>query len=178
MLGLILISSKNKSKFEAGGFFKIHPLFIFVKFSRVIYKLKKKEYNKNSQEVCDMNLMNVSAIRNQQKQALIRKNYREIYTHELAHKNAGGSLAGAIVIERNSEGIPVSGHVSIKMPSLNKQNPDETINQADTVIKSAMAPSDPSGQDYRVASQARAIKSKAQGLQHSDGNKKGLDYYA
>lgn len=122
--------------------------------------------------------MNISAIRNQQKQALIRKNYREIYAHELAHKNAGGSLAGAIVIERNSEGIPVGGHVSIKMPSLNRENPDETINQADIVIKSAMAPSDPSGQDYKVAMQARAVKSKAQGLKNSNVNKKRLDYYA
>lgn len=115
-----------------------------------------------------MNPMAISAIRNQQKQALIRKNYSEIYAHELAHKNAGGSLAGPIVIEKNSDGIPIGGHVSIKMPSLNKKNPKETIEQAETVIKSAMAPSDPSGQDYKVAAQARRIKTQAQ----------RLDYYA
>ena len=55
---------------------------------------------------------------NQYKQALIQKNYNEIYAHELAHQRAGGSLAGGIVIERNAEGIPVSGHVPIKMPVL------------------------------------------------------------
>lgn len=98
------------------------------------------------------------------KQALIKKNYNEIYAHELAHKTAGGHLAGAIVIERNAEGIPFAGHVAIKMPSLNPNNPQQTINDANTVIRSAMAPADPSGQDYKVAAQARNIKSEAQNM--------------
>lgn len=96
------------------------------------------------------------------KEALIKKNYNDIYAHELAHKAAGGHLAGAIVIERNSDGIPVGGHVAIKMPSLNPNNPKQTIQDADTVIRSAMAPSDPSGQDYKVAAQAQTIKDQAQ----------------
>ena len=121
-----------------------------------------------------MNFMSIPALRNNQKQDLIRRNYREIYNHELAHKNAAGSLAGPIVIEKNSEGIPVGGHVSIQMPTLNKDNPKETIEHADTVIKAAMAPSDPSSQDYKVASEARLIKTQAEGLEH----KKRLNYYA
>ena len=107
------------------------------------------------------------------KQALIKKNYDEIYSHELAHKMAGGHLAGAIVIERNGEGIPFAGHVAIKMPSLNPNNPKQTINDADTVIRAAMAPSDPSSQDYKVAAQANQIKSQAQNLQN-----KRLNYLA
>lgn len=112
--------------------------------------------------------------REAQKRALIERNYNHIYNHELAHKTAGGALAGDIVIERNSEGIPVAGHVSIKMPVLNRNNPQQTINDADTVIRSAMAPSDPSDQDYRVAAQARSIKAQAQ---QALSNKK-LDLYA
>ncbi len=113
----------------------------------------------------------------QQKNALIKKNYDEIYAHELAHKAAGGSLAGSIVIERNSDGIPFAGHVDIKMPSLNPNNPDKTINDANTVIRSAMAPSDPSDQDYRVAAQAQSIKMQAQAVKDKNvGNK--LDYNA
>lgn len=113
----------------------------------------------------------------QQKKALIKKNYDEIYAHELAHKAAGGSLAGSIVIERNSDGIPFAGHVDIKMPSLNPNNPDKTINDANTVIRSAMAPSDPSDQDYRVATQAQSIKMQAQAVKDKNvGNK--LDYNA
>ncbi len=107
---------------------------------------------------------------NQQKQALIDKNYSEIYSHELAHKTAGGNLAGPIVIERNADGIPVGGHVAIKMPALDKNNPQKTINDAETVIRSAMAPSDPSSQDYKVANQARMIKQQAVNFKNNNPN--------
>ena len=112
-----------------------------------------------------------------QKDALIKKNYDEIYAHELAHKSAGGALAGSIVIERNADGIPFAGHVDIKMPSLNPNNPQKTINDANTVIRSAMAPFAPSDQDYRVAAQAQSIKMQAQAIKDKNvGNK--LDYNA
>ncbi len=112
-----------------------------------------------------------------QKDALIKKNYSEIYAHELAHKSAGGALAGSIVVERNADGIPFAGHVDIKMPSLNPNDPQKTINDANTVIRSAMAPSDPSDQDYRVAAQAQSIKMQAQAIKAKNvGNK--LDFNA
>lgn len=114
-----------------------------------------------------MDSMLVSNFRKLEQQA-IRQRYREIYSHEMAHKTAAGSLAGPIVIEKDSKGIPVGGHVSIKMPVLDKNNPEKTIEQANTVIKAAMAPSDPSGQDYKVAAQAEGIKAQA----------KRLDFYA
>ncbi|MBD5402379.1 hypothetical protein HDR58_06215 [bacterium] len=95
------------------------------------------------------------------KQDLIRQNYNEIYAHEMAHKSAGGIFAGAISIERNADGIPVSGHVPIQMPTLNKNNPQQTIDHANTVIRAALAPSDPSTQDYKVANQASQIKMQA-----------------
>ena len=113
-----------------------------------------------------MKLMSIPAFKGLQKQALIRNNYNEIYAHELAHKRAAGSLAGPIVIEKNSEGIPIGGHVSIQMPTLNRANPEETIKQADIVIKSAKAPADPSSQDFKVAHQAEAIKAKAEELKN------------
>ena len=106
------------------------------------------------------------------KDALIKKNYDEIYSHELAHKTAGGTFAGPIVIERDSQGIPVGGHVSIKMPSLNPENPQKTIDDANVVIRSAMAPNDPSSQDYNVKNQAENIKMQAQALKDKGvGNK-------
>lgn len=110
------------------------------------------------------NFFNPLEQRKNQKNALIKKNYDEIYAHEMAHKRAGGALAGQIVIEKNEEGIPIGGHVDIKMPSLDPQNPEKTINDANTVINSAMAPSNPSKQDYKVASQAQNIKMRAQAL--------------
>lgn len=109
------------------------------------------------------------------KQEIINRNYNHIYAHEMAHKSAGGVFAGAISIERNADGIPVSGHVPIKMPVLNKKNPQQTIDHANTVIRAALAPFDPSGQDYKVANQANQIKMKAQALKSkSQGNKLDL----
>ncbi len=99
---------------------------------------------------------------NQARQDMISRRYNEIYAHELAHQRAGGGLAGGIVIERDANGIPIGGHVPIKMPALDRKNPDKTIQDANTVIRSAMAPSDPSDQDFRVAGQARAIKAEAE----------------
>ena len=106
------------------------------------------------------------------KQEVINRNYNHIYAHEMAHKMAGGSFAGAISIERNSQGIPVSGHVPIQMPSLNKKNPQATIDHANTVIRAAMAPSDPSSQDYKVAQQAQNIKMQAVAFKQKHQGKK------
>lgn len=109
------------------------------------------------------------------KQDLINRNYNHIYAHEMAHKAAGGQFAGAISIERNAAGIPVSGHVPIQMPSLDKKNPQKTIDHANTVIRAALAPSDPSGQDYKVAGQAQQIKMQAQAIKNKNqGNKLDL----
>ena len=108
---------------------------------------------------------------------MIKKNYDEIYAHELAHKRAGGALAGSIVIEKNADGIPVGGHVDIKMPALDKNNPQKTIDDANTVISSAMAPFDPSAQDFRVKAQAENIKMQAQAIKDKNVGQK-LDYNA
>jgi hypothetical protein len=111
------------------------------------------------------------------KQELIDRNYNHIYSHEMAHKTAGGSFAGNISIERNAEGIPVSGHVPIKMPVLDKNNPQKTIDHANIVIRAALAPADPSSQDYRVANQAEQIKMQAIAFKASHQGKK-LDIQA
>ncbi len=106
------------------------------------------------------------------KQELINRNYNHIYNHEMAHKLAGGQFAGAISIERDENGIPVSGHVPITMPVLDKNNPQKTIDHANTVIRAALAPSDPSGQDYKVAASAEKIKMNAQAVKDKkSGNK-------
>ena len=56
-------------------------------------------------------------------------------------------------------------------------NIQKTIDVANTVIKSAMAPFDPSEQDYKVASKAKSVKMQAQAIKDKNtGNK--LDYKA
>lgn len=106
------------------------------------------------------------------KQTIINRNYNRIYNHELAHKLAGGQYAGEISIEKDSNGIPVSGHVPIKMPILDRKNPQSTINHANIVINAALAPSDPSPQDYKVADAAQQVKTKAIEIKNKNtGNK-------
>ena len=109
----------------------------------------------------------------QEIERLKKENYSRIYSHEAAHKAAAGSLGGPIVIEYNPQGIPVSGHVSIRIPSLNKTNPDETISQAKQVKRAALAPgSDLSEADLNVAHSADVLLSEAQSLK-KDSAKKG-----
>lgn len=105
---------------------------------------------------------NLKQVQGQARQDMINQRYNEIYSHELAHQRAGGHLAGGIIIEKDANGIPIGGHVPIKMPTFQKSNPDKTIQDANTVIRSAMAPADPSDQDFKVANQARMIKSQAE----------------
>ena len=99
----------------------------------------------------------------QEIEKLKKENYSRIYAHETAHKAAAGSLGGPIVIEYNSQGIPVGGHVSIKIPSLNKKDPDQTISQAKQVTRAALAPgSDLSDADLNVARQGEELLAQAQ----------------
>ena len=117
-----------------------------------------------------MNFGISNSFNQQQKNAYVQQKYNEIYEHEKAHKRAAGSFGGSIVIEKDANGIPTGGHVDILMPTLNKEKPDETIKHADTVIKAAMAPGDPSNQDYKVAAEARAIKAEAESYQNKNGS--------
>ena len=120
-----------------------------------------------------MDAITISMFKGMEKQVQMAR-YNEIYKHELAHKNAGGALAGNIVIEKDSSGMPIGGHVPIKMPKLNPKNPQETIEQAKTVKRAALAPADPSSQDYKVAAEADLIKAHAENI----SAQKHLDYYA
>ncbi len=120
------------------------------------------------------NASSFGSMRNELLKKYKEEQYQDIFEHEKAHKDAAGDLGGPIVIENNAQGIPVAGHVDIKMPVLNKENPDETIKHAETVIDSAMAPDDPSAQDYRVANEAKSIKSQAE----NEKNKSGKDDFS
>lgn len=106
--------------------------------------------------------------------------YNKVYSHELKHQQAGGSQAGSIVIDYDGNGVATSGHVSIQVPSaINKANPEQTKQKAETAYNAAMAPGDPSSADLSIASMAQSIMSKAMNMSsqkqmnpESDKNKK------
>ena len=101
-----------------------------------------------------------------------QKRESEVYNHESLHKAAGGSQAGPIVIDRDSNGVATSGHVNISMPTaVNPAKPDETKQQAETAYNSATAVGgDMSDADKSVAGNAQSILSQAQSFISQNGS--------
>ncbi len=87
-----------------------------------------------------------------------------VRAHEAAHLAAGGGVAkggASFGYEKGPDGkmYAVSGEVPIDMSEGN--SPDETISKMQQVRAAAMAPADPSPQDYKVASTATILEMKA-----------------
>lgn len=135
-------------------------------------KEDKKTQNVNGKEL-DENEMR--AVRE------LEKTDREVKAHEAAHQAAGGGLAGGASFTYtkgpDNKMYAVAGEVPIKMQ--NSSNPNEKISNSRQVAAAALAPSNPSPQDYKVAAnaikmemQARAelMKMKAQEQQNGEKN--------
>jgi hypothetical protein len=88
----------------------------------------------------------------------------EVRAHEAAHKAAGGGLAGSASFsyQRGPDGkmYAIGGEVPISFQE--GSTPQETIANARQVVAAAMAPANPSPQDYSVASSARMMELRAQ----------------
>ncbi len=88
----------------------------------------------------------------------------EVRAHEAAHQAAGGGLAGgaSFTYERGPDGrmYAIGGEVPIAFRE--GSTPQETIANARQVKAAAMAPANPSPQDYSVASSATTMELKAQ----------------
>ncbi len=86
-----------------------------------------------------------------------------VKAHEAAHKAAGGSLAGAAhytyVTGPDGKKYAVAGEVPIAIKKGN--TPEETIANMEIVKAAALAPSDPSPQDLKVAATAEMIENQA-----------------
>lgn len=89
---------------------------------------------------------------------------REVRQHEMAHKAAGAGITGAVAYsyERGPDGrmYAVGGEVSIDTSAV-PGDPEATLEKAEKIIRAALAPAEPSAQDYRVAAQARAMAAEA-----------------
>lgn len=100
----------------------------------------------------------------QQEVERLKERDREVRAHEQAHARAGGQYAGApsYEYERGPDGhlYAVSGEVQIDAAPI-ANDPAATIVKMDIVIRAALAPQEPSAQDSRVASEARATKADA-----------------
>jgi len=83
---------------------------------------------------------------------------REVRSHEQAHKTVGGQYTGPISYETvqgpDGKQYAVSGEVPIDASPV-PNNPEATVRKLQIVIRAALAPADPSPQDYAVARQAQ-----------------------
>ncbi|MBV1787007.1 hypothetical protein KQ940_02960 [Marinobacterium sp. D7] len=90
---------------------------------------------------------------------------REVRAHERAHQSAAGGLAGgaSFTYQRGPDGkqYAIGGEVSIAAPTASG-DPEADLEKAQIVLRAALAPADPSGQDLKVAAAARALASEAQ----------------
>ena len=88
----------------------------------------------------------------------------EVKAHEAAHQAAGGGLAGgaSFSYQQGPDGkmYAIGGEVPISIKG--GSTPQEQMANARQVQAAAMAPANPSGQDYAVASSARVMEMKAQ----------------
>lgn len=88
----------------------------------------------------------------------------EVRAHEAAHQAAGGGITGAAsyTYQQGPDGkmYAIGGEVSISIST--GSTPQETITNARKIAAAAMAPGNPSPQDYSVAASARVMEMKAQ----------------
>ncbi|MBP2312294.1 putative metalloprotease CJM1_0395 family protein [Azospirillum soli] len=100
----------------------------------------------------------------QQRTQELQRTDTSVRQHEAAHQAAGGPHAGAasFTYTRGPDGknYAVAGEVPVDTSP--EREPEATIRKMETVKAAALAPSDPSAQDLRVAQQADAQKAQAQ----------------
>ncbi len=95
----------------------------------------------------------------------LKKTDQEVRSHEQAHKTVGGPYAGAIQLETvtgpDGREYAVAGEVPIDASPI-PNNPEATIRKLDIVIRAALAPAQPSPQDFSVARAAQQARIQAQ----------------
>ncbi len=94
----------------------------------------------------------------------LKQNEEKVKAHEAAHKAAGGNLASSASYSYtkgpDGRSYITGGEVQIDMSD--GKTPEETVSRMQQVIRAAMAPSDPSGQDRSVAAAAASRMAQAQ----------------
>jgi hypothetical protein len=95
--------------------------------------------------------------------AEMERTEREVIAHETAHKAAAGRFGGPIsyTYETGPDGkrYITGGSVPINTPATS--DPEEALRNANQVMKAALAPAGPSGQDLAVAASSAGMAAKA-----------------
>ena len=125
----------------------------------------KSDEEKNSQKSQEKK-QNPNELNDDEKRVVTELQARdtEVRAHEAAHQAAGGGMTGgaSYTYQKGPDGqmYAIGGEVSISIKG--GATPQETIANARQVQAAAMAPANPSGQDYAVATSAKVMEMKAQ----------------
>lgn len=128
--------------------------------------LTAEAQDKQGQERAPENVSAKSLEAEQQKEVQALKDRdREVRAHEQAHLSAAGGIAvsGAkfkFVTGPDGQRYAVGGEVGIDTSAV-PGDPEATLRKAETIRRAAMAPAQPSGQDYSIASKAAAMANRA-----------------
>lgn len=106
----------------------------------------------------------------------LKQRDREVRAHEAAHKNRAGPYGGAthfsFQIGPDGKRYAIGGEVSIDMSAI-PNNPEATLQKAETIRAAALAPKDPSSQDHAIAAKAQQMATEAR----AEIQKKNLESY-
>lgn len=95
--------------------------------------------------------------------AKLQQTEREVIAHEAAHMAAGGQFAGAVsytyTTGPDGKQYITGGEVPISTPATS--DPEEALQNAQQVMRAAMAPGNPSGPDMAVAASAAQTAANA-----------------
>lgn len=88
---------------------------------------------------------------------------REVRTHEAAHMAAGAGLASGATFsyQRGPDGVNYAIGGEVRISTAPGKTPEETIDRARQIRAAALAPAEPSGQDYAVAAEAASMEQQA-----------------
>ncbi|WP_276883959.1 putative metalloprotease CJM1_0395 family protein [Campylobacter cuniculorum] len=123
---------------------------------------QKQDSNQNNEQT---QMVNGVALDSKELQVLreLQDTDRNVKAHEAAHQAAGGGLTGPASFSYtrgpDNQMYAIAGEVPIRVQKGN--TPEETIAIARQIIAAAMAPSDPSPQDYKVAANATKMEIEA-----------------
>lgn len=89
----------------------------------------------------------------------------EVRAHEMAHVAAGGRYVTSgpsydYQIGPDGKGYAIGGEVGIDT-SMDSGDPAANLEKARAILRAAMAPAEPSAQDYQVAAAARSMEAQA-----------------
>jgi len=125
---------------------------------------ESSESEKNSSTNEDKKEESIKKAQERQVVAKLQARDSEVRAHEAAHLAAAGGIASggaSFTYQRGPDGkmYAVGGEVPISISG--GSSPQETIKQMRQVAAAALAPADPSPQDYAVASSARSEEMRA-----------------